>query len=144
MKSVFKFVFAFTFVLGFMIGVAHADTGSAVTSLQMPGWVVSVIKELENIPAIGHILVAIIGVLAVATPILTALSALLMGIQKAFNIAGLLPEINFLNQKLIPWVAMFSNLNVQPASAPNLAPTVAVAPVVAATAVSSTPSTPSS
>lgn len=102
-------IFASTLVAS----VALADGGGAVSTLQFPAWIVVAIKSLENIPAIGHFLVAIIGVLAVATPILTALTGLLMAIEKAFNLTGLLPEINFLNQKLIPWIAMFSNLNVQ-------------------------------
>lgn len=139
MKSGLKILFGLTIVLGFMIGVAHADTSTPV--LQMPGWIVGAIKDLENIPAIGHVITLILGVIAVVSMILTPLSSLLMALEKATGWAEL-DKINAFLNKIIPYVAMFSNLNVQAPTATTPASTVVVTPVVAATAVASTPSTP--
>jgi hypothetical protein len=133
MKSALKIVFGLTIVLGFMIGAAHADTGAAPSTMQVPSWIVSAVKDLENIPAIGHIITLLLGIIAVGSAILTPLTALLMAIEKALNLTGLLPAINFLNTKVIPFFAYVSNFNAQ----------VVVAPVAASTPVSSTPSTPS-
>jgi hypothetical protein len=118
MKNFMKVFFCSAIVFGFMIGVAHADAGSAPSTMQVPSWIVAAVKDLENIPAIGHIITLLLGVIAVASVILTPLTALLMAIEKAFNLTGLLPEINFLNQKVIPALAYFSNFNAQPVVAP--------------------------
>jgi hypothetical protein len=136
MKSRFKVLFGLSIVLGFMIGVAHADTGaaSAPSTIQLPSWIVAAIKDLENIPAIGHVITSILGVIAIGSMILTPLTAFLMAVEKALNLTGLLPAINFLNAKVIPIVSYVSNFNSQLASTP--APTT--------TTVASTPSTPAS
>lgn len=134
MKISLKALFGLTIVLGFMIGVAHADTGAAPSTMQVPSWIVSAVKDLENIPAVGHIITLILGVIAVGSAILTPLTALLMAIEKALNLTGLLPAINFLNQKVIPALAYVSNFNAQ----------ATAAPASTTTTVSSTPTIPAS
>lgn len=123
MKSVLKVLLGSAMILGFMVCVVHADTGVAVaaapvSTMQVPAWIVACVKELENIPAVGHLITLLLGVIAVGSAIITPLTGLLMAIEKALNLTGLLPTINFLNQKAIPFLAYLSNFNAKTPVAP--------------------------
>jgi hypothetical protein len=138
MKIGLKALLGSAMILGFMVCVVHADSGVAVTAapvstMQVPAWIVSCVKDLENIPAVGHIITFLLGIIAVGSAIITPLTGLLMAIEKALNLTGLLPAINFLNTKVIPALAYVSNFNAQ----------VVTAPIQPAATVTSTPSTPS-
>lgn len=132
MKTFKKYLAGILFLMVMCAPMAFADGGVTATApLQFPTWIVAVIKALENLPVMGHAIAVLVIALGVASPILTALTALLMAVEKAFNLTGLAPEINFLNQKLIPFVGYFSNFNVQPPA--NAATVAAPAPVAPST-----------
>lgn len=87
-----------------------AQTVSAPDSIDnIIGFVLGV---AQGIPAVGPYLVITIKILGIVAAVLTGLSAVLMALQKSFNLVGL-NSIGNVIAKVLPYVQYASMFNLQ-------------------------------
>lgn len=129
MKNYFKYFLMIAVMLSATVCFADASEP------QLPTWIGDSIRFLENVPKVGHIIVLLLSIIAVAATILTPLTGFLMAVEKATGWAEL-DKVNAFLNKIIPYVSMFSNLPPSPAVAATIVANTAAttpAPVPAAT-----------
>jgi hypothetical protein len=126
-----RLVFLVTMLFGF---TAIAQV-AAIPGSEIPEWFAPLLGMIAGLPKIGPFLVAVMKYAGMIATLLTALSSILIGLQKVLEQLQKAKELAVVNKiiagikVMVPWVAYLSMLNVsrdaqKAAGMPNMLPNV--------------------
>lgn len=125
----------FLFIITLLLGSLALAQDAAIPGMDIPSWVAPILAFLSGLPQVGPYLVMIIKYAGIMSVALTAISSILIAIQKLLEQLHAVKQLELVQKiidglkKIIPWVAYFSNLNVsrdaqKAAGMPNMIPNV--------------------
>jgi hypothetical protein len=107
-------IFIITLFFGFMVFAQEA----VIPGADIPSWIAPIIVFLASLPKVGPILVSVLKYMSIISVVLTAMSSVLIAIQKVLEQLHAVKQLTMVQslidgiKKIVPWVAYLSMLNV--------------------------------